>query len=156
MLEICVSITLLRCIELHINYYLKIKLQILLARKFTFSEGYNQLGFLARKFKECTFFLILIFQRYNEINLRDNRLIFFEALLNLTSSLDRILTTGGGVEELTLMLVTKLECEDIINLLEAISASFSASSLRYKSSNSSVKERIYVLARKFKIQFIKL
>ena len=72
--------------------------------------------------------------------LRDNRLIFFEALLNLTSSLDLILTTGGGVEELTLMLVTKLEWEDIISLLEAISASFSASSLRYKSSNSSIKE----------------
>ena len=73
--------------------------------------------------------------------LRDNRLIFFEALLNLTSSLDLILTTGGGVEELTLMLVTKLEWEDIISLLEAISASFSASSLRYKSSNSSMKKR---------------
>ena len=72
--------------------------------------------------------------------LRDNRLIFFEALLNLTSSLDLILTTGGGVEELTLMLVTKLEWEDIISLLEAISASFSASSLRYKSSNSSIKK----------------
>ena len=73
--------------------------------------------------------------------LRDNRLIFFEALLNLTSSLDLILTTGGGVEELTLMLVTKLEWEDIISLLEAISASFSASSLRYKSSNSSSKKK---------------
>ena len=44
------------------------------------------------------------------INLRDNRLIFFEALLlNLMSSRDLIRTTGGGVEELTLMLVTKLE-----------------------------------------------
>ena len=77
--------------------------------------------------------------------LRDNRLIFFEALLNLTSSLDLILTTGGGVEELTLMLVTKLEWEDIMSLLEAISASFSASSLRYKSSNSSSKKSNFLV-----------
>ena len=86
--------------------------------------------------------------------LRDNRLIFFEALLNLTSSLDLILTTGGGVEELTLMLVTKLEWEDIISLLEAISASFSASSLRYKSSNSSIKEMKQINGAQINVHYI--
>ena len=50
--------------------------------------------------------------------LRDNRLIFLDDLLLLKrmSSRDLILTTGGGVAELTFMLVTRLECEAIINL----------------------------------------
>ena len=79
------------------------------------------------------------------MHLRDNRLIFFLLLLDLEaamSSRDRILTMGGGVAELILMLVENcwaglaglfLEDAGLAGLDDSLrlasSASFSASSL---------------------------